>query len=114
MIYLQRDISGTLLRVEPAPFAGMTEQLDSPTPETKAFLSYQHIEQGIQQLRQSDQEMIRVLEDLIHALIDKGLLSITDLPSAAQAKLLGRSKVRDSLGSASLLIADEIEDEQLI
>ena len=113
MIYIQRDEHGALLKVEATPFAEMTGVLDEPTSETNAFVSYKSIEQGIDQLKQSDQEMIRVLEDLIYALIGKGLLNITDLPVAAQAKLLDRSKARDALGSASMLLA-EADEEQLL
>ncbi|VFS56484.1 Uncharacterised protein [Kluyvera cryocrescens] len=40
----------------------------------------------IQQLQQSDLNMVRVLEDLIEVLMSKGIISITDLPPAAQSK----------------------------
>lgn len=39
--------------------------------------------------------MIRVLDDLIQVLTSKGILNITDLPAAAQAKLLDRNQGRD-------------------
>lgn len=51
--------------------------------------------------------MVRVLEDLINALIDKGVLRITDLPDSAQAKLAGRSRARNALGSTRLLVDDD-------
>lgn len=62
---------------------------------------------SLSRLRQSDLEMIRVLEDLIHLLIHKGVVRITDLPEAAQAKLMERSKARDALGGLTGLIGDE-------
>lgn len=37
---------------------------------------------------------IRVLEDLITVLLDKHIFLITDLPPAAQEKLLKRQKIR--------------------
>ena len=45
-------------------------------------------------LHQSDSEFIRVLEDLIDVLLDKHILLLTDLPAAAQQKLLERKKIR--------------------
>jgi hypothetical protein len=48
-------------------------------------------------LSQSDTAMARVLEDLIDTLIERGLIQFTDLPAAAQAKLLDRRQKRASL-----------------
>lgn len=45
-------------------------------------------------LNQSDADFIRVLEDLIDVLLDKHILLLTDLPEAAQQKLLKRKKMR--------------------
>ncbi|MCU7966302.1 MAG: hypothetical protein KZQ74_03755, partial [gamma proteobacterium symbiont of Bathyaustriella thionipta] len=45
-------------------------------------------------LNQSDSDFIRVLEDLIDVLLDKHILLLTDLPEAAQQKLLKRKKIR--------------------
>ena len=65
------------------------------------------LEDSLLRLQQSDLEMIRVLEDLIHLLIHKGVVRITDLPEAAQAKLSERSRARDALGGLTGLINDE-------
>ena len=51
----------------------------------------------IQALRQTDIGLVRVLEDLIDVLINRGLLQFTDLPEAAQAKLLVRRQTRANL-----------------
>ena len=67
----------------------------------------QAVEDNLLRLQQSDLEMIRVLEDLIHLLIHKGVVRITDLPEAAQAKLSERSRTRDALGGLTGLINDE-------
>lgn len=65
------------------------------------------LEDSLLRLQQSDLEMIRVLEDLIQLLIHKGVVRITDLPEAAQAKLSERSRARDALGGLTGLINDE-------
>jgi hypothetical protein len=49
------------------------------------------------ELRQTDSDLARVLEDLIDALITRGLIQFTDLPQAAQAKLLERRQTRANL-----------------
>jgi hypothetical protein len=65
------------------------------------------VENSLRQLKQSDLDMIRVLEDLIEVLTTKGVISITDLPAGAQAKLLSRSSARRALGSLTNLIEEE-------
>lgn len=44
-----------------------------------------------------DADLIRVLEDLVFVLIDKGVISLSELPEHAQAKLLDRKGFRDRL-----------------
>jgi hypothetical protein len=51
--------------------------------------------------------MIRVLDDLIQVLTSKGVIRVTDLPPAAQAKLMDRTQAREALGGLSHLIDDD-------
>lgn len=44
---------------------------------------------------QMDADLVRVLEDLVYVLIDKGVISLHDLPPHAQAKLLQRHTFRE-------------------
>ena len=46
-------------------------------------------------LRESDLEVVRVLDDLINLLIEKNTIRFTDLPDAAQSKLLQRRGLRE-------------------
>jgi hypothetical protein len=48
-------------------------------------------------LSQTDISMARVLEDLIETLISRGVFQFTDLPAAAQVKLLERRETRAHL-----------------
>lgn len=107
MLYVKRDAWGNLERVEPAPFDEMDGELSADSQEAQAWFANQTVESSLLQLKQSDLDMIRVLEDLIAALMQKGVLRITDLPEAAQAKLVGRSRARDALGGVHSLINDE-------
>lgn len=61
----------------------------------------------LEKLAESDQALIRVVEDLIDTLIRKDLLHFTDLPEAAQAKLLERRSLRHSANTLSLLGEDD-------
>ncbi|HUG56861.1 MAG TPA: hypothetical protein VL002_01335 [Candidimonas sp.] len=54
-----------------------------------------------------DAEFIRVLEDLIDALLANGTLRLTDLPSEALAKLNRRKHARQRLRDSLDLIQDE-------
>ncbi|WP_409306507.1 tryptophan synthase subunit beta [Pectobacterium sp. B1J-3] len=102
MLYIQRNSDGHLIRAEDAPFPEMTEELSRDAPEVIAW------QKSLQQLRQSDLEMVRVLEDLIQVLMQKGLINITDFPQAAQLKLIGRAQAREALnGSLNKLIGDD-------
>ncbi|HEK1010279.1 TPA: tryptophan synthase subunit beta [Pseudomonas putida] len=109
MFYVQRDAEGRLLRVEPAAFAEHTEIIPADSAEIQEWFADDVVENSLKQLKQSDLDMIRVLEDLIEVLTAKGVFSITDLPPGAQAKLLNRSTARKALGSLNNLIEDEEE-----
>ena len=53
--------------------------------------------EGSALLNQTDVGLVRVLEDLIDVLITRGLIQFTDLPQAAQDKLLERRETRASM-----------------
>ncbi len=60
-----------------------------------------------QDLSELDADFIRVLEDLIDALIANGSLRLTDLPPQALEKLSQRKRVRQRLQGALDLIPDD-------
>jgi len=107
MFYVQRDAAGQLVRVEAAAFAEATGQLPADDHEIQAWYANEVVEKSLNQLKLSDMEMIRVLDDLIQVLTSKGILNITDLPAPAQAKLLDRNQARENLGGLSNLINDD-------
>ncbi|AXI59050.1 MULTISPECIES: tryptophan synthase subunit beta [Pseudomonas] len=107
MFYVQRDAQGQLVRVEAAAWAEATETLPADHHEIQAWFANAAVENSLKQLKQSDLEMIRVLDDLIQVLTQKGVIRVTDLPPAAQAKLMDRTQAREALGGLSQLIDDE-------
>ena len=58
-------------------------------------------------LSETDVGLARVLEDLIDVLITRGHIQFTDLPQAAQAKLLERRQTRATLGKRLDLLSDD-------
>ena len=58
-------------------------------------------------LSETDADLVRVLEDLIDVLITRGVIQFTDLPEAAQAKLLGRRQTRATLTHRLELLPDD-------
>lgn len=63
-----------------------------------------------QDLSELDSGFIRVLEDLIDALISNGTLRLTDLPPQALEKLSQRKRARQRLQDALDLIPDSDEN----
>lgn len=57
-------------------------------------------------LAESDLQLMRVVEDLVQVLIEKGAIQFTDLPLAARNKLVQRMSLRQSV-DALRLIDDE-------
>jgi hypothetical protein len=118
MFYVQRNTDGRLLRVEAEAYAESTETLPADHPDLQAWFanevmatSHKQLLQikQLKQLRQSDLEMIRVLDDLIAVLISKGVILVTDLPEPAQTKLMDRFHAREALGGLSNLVEDDEE-----
>ncbi|VVO29954.1 tryptophan synthase subunit beta [Pseudomonas fluorescens] len=107
MFYVQRDAQGQLVRVEAAAYAEARETLPADHPDIQAWYANEAVVTSLKQLRQSDLDMIRVLDDLIQVLTSKGVIRVTDLPPAAQAKLMDRTHAREALGGLSQLINDE-------
>jgi hypothetical protein len=107
VFYIKRNAEGELLRVQPEPFEGMNGELHADSEEARSWFSNQNVESSLLQLKQSDLDMIRVLDDLIQVLTSKGIIRVTDLPAAAQAKLKDRSSARVALGGLNQLINDD-------
>ena len=79
---------------------GAGEFLAEDHPEVRAFAGLPSGPRS--DFAKLDADFVRVLEDLIDALIAKNVLNITDLPEQAQAKLFARKSFRERLGSRSL------------
>ncbi len=100
MPYIKRDEQGRIVMVDLEPGEGLLE-VSANSPEMIEFMKGMGMEQG--SLQQSDMRLVRVLEDLVDLLIARDVIRFTDLPQAAQEKLLERRSMRQSLGALNLL-----------
>lgn len=113
MVYVQRDGEGRLLRVEHDPFEGMTETLAVESEELHNWLAVrEEVKERLASLQHSDLELVRVLEDVVIALVQKGVIRYTDLPEAARRKLDQRAVIRAEIEGLSGLLGDD--EHQLI
>lgn len=84
------------------------EEIPENAPELAAFTG--HFAPDYHDLSLTDIGLVRVLEDTIDLLIERGLIRFTDFPEAAQVKLLERRSMRASLRRLDLL-KEEGEEE---
>lgn len=115
MPFVRRNDEGEIDAVYDAPEGAAQEEIASDDQEVLDFLG---IDPGAAakdaDWRQSDMELARVTEDLINILVEKGIISFTDLPTGAQEKLIRRSNLRDELSYvASLFMSDDEEEDDL-
>jgi hypothetical protein len=98
MPYALRDPQGQITSLHRDPIDG-GQSLDANHPEVRAFLGRDPEAQHFANL---DAHLVRVLEDLIDALIRRNVLNITDLPPEAQTKLFDRKHFREGMQAHSL------------
>ncbi len=109
MPYVSRGPNGKVTAMFESPRQDAKEELPVSHPDITLFLSAagDTAQDARQQLVQSDLEMIRVIEDLIELLIQKGTILITDLPDGAQEKLMQRQKLRGMLSFMDVSAGEE-------
>ena len=93
MAYVLKNTDGEIIAASPEvnPGQGWEEIEDNPQDYVK-FLE-KSLEKS-EPFRQSDIQLVRVLEDLIGLLIDRGIIRFTDLPMTAQKRLNDRDSMR--------------------
>jgi len=102
MYHVVRDQNGSVISLHREPVSG-SESLPANHPDVQAFLSQ---DEG-RSFAEMDANLVRVLEDLIDALLKRNILRITDLPVEAQAKLFERKHFRENMqGNALKLFGD--------
>lgn len=101
-MYLKRNAQGEIVALSKVATADFVEQVRDDDAQLLAFLqSAKSLEQLT--LEQTDTAMARVLEDVVSLLVEQGVIRFTDLPSAAQDKLLARRELRGKRQGIELL-----------
>lgn len=108
MPFVKRDASGTVTALFRERTEEATEYLPPEHDDVRSFVAVMESKRdtGAEFFR-SDQAMIRVLEDLLDALIDRKAVLLTDLPVPAQLKLLARKRLRSELTHIGDILSDE-------
>lgn len=109
MIYAKRDNDGRITGLFDEPGEEGLESLSTKDLEVLEFLMQGQQDTALLAfLQSSDLELVRVVEDLVELLVEKNLIMFTELPAAAQQKLLGRKQARASLSeSTSLMVGKD-------
>lgn len=102
MPYIRRSATGEIIALLHDPSSDAQEFKPATDPEVSAFLGMP----VINNFAGLDSEFIRVMEDLLDALLAKGLLRLTDLPPEAQRKLLARKDMRRKMQGALDLLGN--------
>jgi hypothetical protein len=108
-MYIKRADDGRIELVSRDATPDCREFLAADSPELLAFLMEGEASQGQAHFQASDLAFVRVLEDVIELLMDKGVISFTELPEAAQQKVMERQTLRRRLSGLSLVGSDDEE-----
>ena len=134
MVYVRRDEAGSVIALStelPLDAAAQWQLVDARDPQVLTFMGGLTEDEFVEPatkatvfpvqvvqheaadhlcalgVDETDIALIRVIEDLIDTLINRGLIRFTDLPIAAQTKLTERRSWRSSMRDTQLLDDDE-------
>lgn len=103
MPFVKRDSNSAIVAVSQSKIDDFTF-LDEANEELQFFLTGMMSQD---QMEETDLGFIRVVEDVIELLINKNIILFTELPEAAQKKMLLRQQLRDSSSTRLELIDRE-------
>ena len=107
MLYIERNSSGKIIGIHSAPTAQAQEQKKKLDQEVMEFLNSTGVSKHLGPiLNEFDQNVIRVLDDLIDLLVDKNLIMFTELPIEAQEKIKWRKLIRKKMSSVNFMVDD--------
>jgi hypothetical protein len=110
-MYIKRDDDGRIELVSREETEDCTEFLPAESPEVLAFLMEAEASPGAVRFKASDLAFVRVLEDVIELLMDKGVITFMELPEAAQQKVIERQSLRRWLNGLDLVSGKDDGDE---
>lgn len=102
-MFIKRDENGVIVAVSLEELPQFKRAQGNEEREAKVFMEAS----SQRALNEADADFIRVLDDLINLMIDRRLIQFTDLPKAAQRKLLNRESLRENSGDLNLISSDD-------
>lgn len=103
MAYVLKNKDGEIIAASPIEKIGDGwEELEGNSAEYVLFL--EKTLDKTSRFRESDIQLVRVLEDLITLLIDRDVIRFTDLPTMAQKRLNIRENMRKETSLSSLMV----------
>ena len=98
MPYIIRDEKGKIIKASARVLVG-GDMVPHNHPEVIEFLRQRgqdptHVEAALAELRRTDGEMARAVEDIIMVLLKKNIVKMTDLPKPVQDRMAFRVKQR--------------------
>ena len=98
MPFILRDETGKVIRASARSLHG-GELVPHNHPDVVEFLKTRgqdpkQVEEALNELRKTDGEMARAVEDVIMVLLKKNILKMSDLPKAVQDRMALRVKLR--------------------
>lgn len=111
MPFVKRNADGKIVAVYATAVQDGLQELNAEDPGLIEFLSAGDADaEAKKDMIESDLGLARVLEDLIDLLIEKGAFRFTDLPDAAQRKLLARRGLRKEFAYVETLFGPQGDD----
>lgn len=109
-MYVKRNANGKIVAISLDQSTEFNESIASDAAELQTFLkNFKPNDNKLKDVfQESDEDFIRVLEDLINLLSDKGIIKFTELPTEVQRKLLKRQSIRFNVNKINLF-----DEEQL-
>lgn len=101
-MYIKRNAAGEIVAVSKIAASDFVAVVASDAADLSAFIQQQKTDEQ-SALEQTDQTMARVMEDVVNLLVEQGVIRFTDLPDAAQHKLLNRRELRGKRQGIDLL-----------
>lgn len=112
MPYVSRDAQGRVVGLFEQATEAAAESLPASHPDVLDFLFRDTGgERNSARFLASDLAFIRVVEDLVAVLVEKRVIAFTDLPPAAQDKLLDRRSMRSYLSGVSGVFSGDGESK---
>ncbi|KGE03941.1 hypothetical protein [Pseudohaliea rubra] len=109
MPFVKRNAEGTIVAASQREEGDCAEEISETELLASGFLDRLAGVEGREgrHLAGTDLELVRVIEDVVDLLVEKGVILFTELPESAQKKVLARQQLRSRIGGSLNLLGDD-------